>query len=222
MEFYHLSLAHEVQSAKVELPASKSISNRLLILQHLYQQTNSPMVSNFSLSNDTVVMQRALESIVNKELNINVEDCGTAMRFLVSVLAITEGDWTIYGTNQMHTRTLAPLIKALRDLGADITCLENEGYPPLRFRGKKLQGGSVNIDASISSQYISSLMMIAPKLEQGLRLVLEGDVASQPYIQLTYELMHIYGVDVSKCQVVSASGEPLLIQSKLSSKLNQY
>ncbi|MSQ79759.1 MAG: 3-phosphoshikimate 1-carboxyvinyltransferase [Flavobacteriaceae bacterium] len=182
----------------IHLPPSKSISNRLLVLQHLYKGI---AIENLSQSSDTLVLQAALAQISQRNeaelCTIDVADCGTAMRFLAAVLAITPGQFLLTGTERMQQRPIAPLVDALRQLGADIEYTKNEGFPPLLIRGKKLEGGKVSIDGSLSSQYASALMMIGPALPKGLGLQLEGLVTSLPYIQMTEKLMQQCGLDIT-------------------------
>ena len=175
--------------ALINLPASKSISNRVLLLNALAQ--NSYPVKNLSNSDDTQTLWKALHS---SKTNLDIGAAGTSMRFLTAYLAQSAGDWTITGTERMKNRPIAILVNALRALGAEIEYLEKDGFPPLHIHGKKLQGGRIALDGSVSSQYISALMMIAPTLENGLELHLEGAVISEPYIRMTIRLMEQFGV----------------------------
>ena len=214
------------------MPASKSISNRALLLHALCpaKQTEGKCgnakeeIRNLALCDDTRVMQKALEqapallsnkesekegsdslSFVKKEnkaLNINVEGAGTAMRFLTAYFACQEGfNVVLTGNERMQQRPIALLVDALRSLGADITYLKGEGCPPLLIRGKKLQGDRLTIDGSVSSQYVSALMMIAPYVspeadaDVPFRLSLLGKIASRPYIKMTQALMAHYGIE---------------------------
>lgn len=177
--------------ASVKLPASKSISNRVLILDAL---SYSPYgIQNLSDSDDTRVMQEALSSN-NRDFDIGA--AGTAMRFLTAFLARVMGEWTITGTERMKKRPVRLLVDALNSLGAKIEYIGQEGYPPLRIFGSALQGGEISLAGGVSSQYISALLMIAPYMEKGLVLHLEGKIVSAPYINLTIQLMKRYGVDV--------------------------
>ncbi|MCC8171884.1 MAG: 3-phosphoshikimate 1-carboxyvinyltransferase [Parabacteroides sp.] len=173
----------------VKLPASKSISNRALILNAL---SYSPYeIQNLSDCNDTEVMVRALNS---DSACFDVRAAGTAMRFLTAFLSKIVGEWVITGTERMKQRPIKLLVDALDSLGARIEYMEKEGYPPLRIFGSALQGGEISLNGGVSSQYISALLMIAPLMEKGLRLHLEGEVISRPYIDLTLRLMEQYGV----------------------------
>jgi 3-phosphoshikimate 1-carboxyvinyltransferase len=178
-------------NTSIQLPASKSISNRILILNALSK--NSCRIINLSESNDTKVLQNALQS---DKTDFDVGAAGTSMRFLTAYLSLQEGEWTITGTERMKKRPIGLLVNALRTLGAEIDYLENTGFPPLRIRGKKLKGGFVSLNGGISSQYISALIMIGPYMIQGLELHLEGSVISKPYIQMTACLMEKFGVQI--------------------------
>ena len=176
----------------IALPASKSVSNRALMLQALCP-TQRHAIANLALCDDTYHM---LQGIADKRAGaplIDIGATGTAMRFLTAYLAITEGETIITGSERMQQRPIGTLVEALRQLGADITYINKEGYPPLRIGGKQLQGGTLEIAADISSQYISALLMIAPCLAQGLTLHLKGNIASRTYIELTLDLMRKYG-----------------------------
>lgn len=175
--------------ATIHLPASKSISNRLLILNALSMNTES--VENISDCEDTQVVIDAFNSNSNV---FDVKGAGTAMRFLTAFLAGMEGDWILKGSKRMHERPIFPLVNPLRELGAEIEYLETEGCPPLRIKGKKLKGGEVSVLGSISSQFISALMMIAPLMENGLVINTRSEVVSKPYLDLTLKLMEEYGV----------------------------
>ena len=174
----------------VQLPASKSICNRALILNAL---SYSPYeIQNLSDCDDTDVMVKALNS---NDSHFDVKAAGTAMRFLTAFLSKVVGEWTITGTERMKNRPIRILVDALNAVGAKIEYLEKEGFPPLRIMGSALQGGEISLDGGISSQYISALLMIAPLMEKGLTLHLQGKVISKPYIHLTLQLMKQYGVE---------------------------
>lgn len=174
----------------VQLPASKSICNRALILNAL---SYSPYeIQNLSDCDDTDVMVKALNS---NDSHFDVKAAGTAMRFLTAFLSKVVGEWTITGTERMKNRPICILVDALNAVGAKIEYLEKEGFPPLRIMGSALQGGEISLDGGVSSQYISALLMIAPLMERGLTLHLQGKVISKPYIHLTLQLMKQYGVE---------------------------
>ena len=175
--------------ASVKLPASKSICNRALILNAL---SYSPYeIRNLSDCDDTEVMVKALNS---NDRDFDIKAAGTAMRFLTAFLSKVVGEWTITGTERMKNRPIKILVDALNALGARVEYMEKEGYPPLRIFGSALQGGEISLAGGGSSQYISALLMIAPLMENGLTLHLEGVVISKPYINLTLQLMEQYGV----------------------------
>ncbi|HEY9550730.1 MAG TPA: 3-phosphoshikimate 1-carboxyvinyltransferase [Prevotella sp.] len=174
----------------VKLPPSKSISNRALIIHALSGANRMPL--NLSDCDDTSVI---LHTLANMPSHIDIKAAGTAMRFLTAYLAVTEGEHTITGTERMQQRPIGTLVDALRYMGADITYLGNEGYPPLRIRGRHLEGGHIEVPGNISSQYISALLMIGPALTNGLELKLIGDIASKPYIDLTLCMMKEFGAE---------------------------
>lgn len=175
--------------ATVQLPASKSISNRALILNAL---SYSPYeIDNLSDCDDTEVMIKALNS---NDRDFDIKAAGTAMRFLTAFLSKVIGEWTLTGTERMKNRPIQILVDALNSLGARIEYMEKEGYPPLRIFGSALQGGEISLAGGVSSQYISALLMIAPLMEKGLTLHLEGNIISKPYIRLTLQLMEQFGV----------------------------
>lgn len=175
--------------ASVQLPASKSISNRALILSAL---SYSPYdIQNLSDCDDTEVMVAALNS---NSRDFDIKAAGTAMRFLTAFLSKVVGEWTITGTERMKNRPIRILVDALNSLGARVEYVEKEGFPPLRIFGSALQGGEISLSGGVSSQYISALLMIAPLMENGLTLHLEGNIISRPYINLTLQLMAQFGV----------------------------
>lgn len=175
--------------ASVQLPASKSISNRALILSTL---SYSPYdIQNLSDCDDTEVMVAALNS---NSRDFDIKAAGTAMRFLTAFLSKVVGEWTITGTERMKNRPIRILVDALNSLGARVEYVEKEGFPPLRIFGSALQGGEISLSGGVSSQYISALLMIAPLMENGLTLHLEGNIISRPYINLTLQLMAQFGV----------------------------
>jgi 3-phosphoshikimate 1-carboxyvinyltransferase len=178
-----------IVKGKVSLPASKSISNRLLLLQAV--SGGKVKATGLSDSEDTQAMLRALASV---ERISDIGHAGTAMRFLTAYFSITPGDHLITGSERMQNRPIGKLVQALQNLGADISYTGKQGFPPLQIRGKKLTGRAVSIDGGTSSQYISALLMIAPILPQGLQLTLTGTVISASYIRLTLELMKRAGI----------------------------
>lgn len=175
-------------NAEILLPASKSISNRLLIIRALSGQGEE--IVNLSDSDDTAALIHALTS-GNQEKDIG--HAGTSMRFLTAYYSCVPGSVVMTGSERMKQRPIGPLVDALRNLGADIRYAGQEGFPPVRINGRKLRGGELFVDGSISSQFISALLMIAPVLENGLVLHLEGEVVSSAYIHMTLKLMQYYG-----------------------------
>jgi len=176
---------------EIGLPASKSISNRALIINALCKDPKP--VKNLSICDDTDVVIKALSE---KKDVIDVGAAGTAMRFLTAYLAGKPGNYLITGTERMKNRPIKMLVDALRNVGAQIEYVEKEGYPPLRIHGQTLKGGETELDGSISSQYVSALLMTAPEMEAGLRLHLTGRISSIPYINMTVQLMRQFGVSV--------------------------
>ncbi|MDL5045114.1 3-phosphoshikimate 1-carboxyvinyltransferase [Oscillatoria amoena NRMC-F 0135] len=195
MEQITLAVNNDEVRGVVALPASKSIANRLLVMNAL--AANVITINNLSQANDTRLLHSILDELSFNTISaveIDCHDAGTVMRFLTAFFAITEGKWLLKGTERMHQRPIGILVEKLKELGADIEYLHNEGYPPLLINGTQLKGGEIRIDAGISSQYISALMMIAPYLKNGLTLKLEGKITSKPYISLTTGLMQQCGV----------------------------
>ena len=178
--------------ADVALPASKSVSNRALLLQALCLEKRYA-IANLAVCDDTERMEQGVAAKRAGATLVDIGATGTAMRFLTAYLAITEGETVITGSKRMKQRPIGTLVEALRKLGADITYIEKEGYPPLRICGKRLQGGELESEAGISSQYISAVLMIVPCLTEGLTLHLKGNIASRTYIELTLDLMRRYG-----------------------------
>lgn len=187
----------------IKLPASKSISNRALIISALAGVKTMPR--NISNCDDTEVIVRALH---NNPYEIDIKAAGTAMRFMTAYLAVTPGEHVITGTERMKHRPIKVLVDALRYLGADIEYIGEEGFPPLKIRGKALDGGSIEIPGDVSSQYVSALLMIAPMLNGGLELHLTGNIISRPYIDLTIHTMHDYGARVEWTDVDTIVTEP--------------
>lgn len=195
-------LAPNHVQGEIALPASKSISNRALILYALAGdiQTESKTTEakslpvDFADCEDSSLMLQALLSPGNLK---DAGAAGTVMRFLTAFYSINPGEWTLTGTERMKQRPIGLLVDALRQLGADIAYLENQGYPPLLIKGKKLMGGRLCIDGSISSQYITALMLIGPYIEGGLEIELLNKIASAPYIRMTASLMQSFGAGLS-------------------------
>lgn len=192
---------------EVRLPASKSISNRVLVINALSESIFP--VENLSDCDDTDSMLRVLRS---NDCRFDVGHAGTAMRFLTAYLSRIVGCWEITGSERMKQRPIAVLVDALNELGAKIEYLGNPGCPPLRIYGSRLTGGEICIPASVSSQYVSALMMIAPYMEMGLKITLEGKIVSRTYIEMTARIMREFGavanfggnvISVEACPYVS-------------------
>ncbi len=166
------------------IPGSKSESNRLLILKQLF---NNLKLKNLSNADDTLILQKALSS---NNKTINIGHAGTAMRFLTAYFASNQKvDVTLTGSERMQKRPIKILVNALRELGADITYLKEDGFPPLQIKGKILDKNVVTINGNVSSQYISALMLIAPSLKNGLTILLKNEITSIPYIKMTLSLL---------------------------------
>lgn len=188
---YILRAKTHTLKGNIKLPASKSISNRILIIEALAQTHFS--VKNLSKAKDTEVLQSALEK---NEIITDVGPAGTAMRFLTALYAAQPGEKILTGSDRMKKRPISVLVNALRQLGAEITYLEKEGYPPLRIEGRRLTGGTIKVAGNISSQFITALMLIGPTLPQVLTIEIEGDPLSRPYILMTQALMLKCGAQV--------------------------
>ena len=206
----------------LQITGSKSETNRLLLLQALYPNL---ILENTSNSDDSEVMAKSLSTDSQTEL-VEVHHAGTAMRFLTAFFAIQENrEVVLTGSSRMKERPIKILVDALRQLGAEISYELNEGFPPIRIKGKKLIQDKVSLPANVSSQYISALLLIAPKLENGLELTLEGEMTSVSYIKMTLSLLNEIGVETSfvgnKITVKSLSHVPnplpLIVESDWSS-----
>ncbi len=172
----------------IDLPASKSISNRALIIHALSKDGIMP--KNLSSCDDTEVIVKALESMPKV---IDIKAAGTAMRFMAAYLSTIPEEHILSGTSRMKQRPIRILVDALRLLGATISYEEEEGFPPILIKGGSLRGGEIEVQGHISSQYISALLMIAPVLRRGLNLKLSGNIISKPYIDMTLSIMRDYG-----------------------------
>ncbi len=176
----------------IQISGSKSISNRLLILENLF---NNIKIGNLSNSQDTRLLEKALSE--NTE-TVDIHHAGTAMRFLTSYYSIQEGKTTILtGSKRMKERPIKNLVTALQKLGVEIEYLENEGFPPLKITGRKITEQSVDVPANISSQFITSLLLIAGKLENGLEINLVGEITSRSYIEMTLDILTTFGIQNS-------------------------
>jgi 3-phosphoshikimate 1-carboxyvinyltransferase len=178
--------------SQIKITGSKSETNRLLLLQALFPNIT---LDNTSNSDDSEVMQKALKG--NDEI-VDIHHAGTAMRFLTAYFAVNEGrEVVLTGSSRMKERPIKVLVEALQQLGAKISYENEEGYPPIRIKGQKITANKVNIPANVSSQYISALLLIAPKLENGIELTLVGEITSIPYIKMTLALLNEIGVETS-------------------------
>lgn len=176
---------------EIKITGSKSETNRLLILKELFKKIS---LSNISNSDDSNVMRKALNS---DESIIDIGHAGTAMRFLTSFYAISDGrEIVLTGSERMKERPIKILVDALNELGANIKYTGNKGYPPLKIKGKNISGGEIILPSNISSQYLTSLLLIGPRLKNGLKIKLSGQITSYPYVKLTLEFLKRIGVDL--------------------------
>ena len=195
-----------VRFGEVVLPASKSESNRALMIAAY--GGFAPDFQDLSDSGDTMVLSEALRKAQSGESIIDIADCGTAARFMTTYLACHEGDWLLTGTDRMKQRPMAPLVEALRSLGAEAQYVENEGCLPLHIKGKTISGGKVQMDTTRSSQFASSLLLAAPMWPQGLEMDLVGHLSSVPYLQMTLAMMRHFGAE---CEL---QGERVVVSPK--------
>ena len=190
---YKVSHPTKVVECEISLPSSKSISNRLLIIQALCKENFK--IENLSTSNDTINLQKALSV---KENTIDVRHAGTSFRFLTSYLSIQNGkECILTGSDRMKERPIKELVSVLQKMGAKIEYLENEGFPPLKIIGTELEGGKIEIDGVISSQFITSILLIAPTLKNGIYLKIVGELVSKPFVEMTLNLMSEFGIESS-------------------------
>jgi len=200
-----------VLSTGIRITGSKSETNRLLLLQALYPGIT---IHNISESDDSAVMQQALAN--TGTYVIDIHHAGTAMRFLTAYFSLQEGrEVTLTGSQRMKERPIAVLVDALRSLGAQIEYIGNEGFPPIKITGKNLSGGKVTIKADVSSQYITALLLIAGRLENGLELTLQGELTSIPYIKMTLGLLGELGIEAS------FEGNVITVKSQISNSKSQ-
>ncbi len=206
-----LPLSALVNNSLVSIPGSKSLSNRLLILGKLY---GGFTVENLSDAEDTQLLSQALTTHSDF---VDIHHAGTAMRFLTAYFAVQNGRQVILtGSDRMKQRPVKPLVDALQNLGAEISYLEQEGFPPLKIIGKKLEGGRVRIDAGISSQFVSALLLIAPALQDGLQIELNGEPTSRPYLEMTLSLLKQIGASVR------FEGNKIEIENGIESKADNF
>lgn len=205
----YILTAPERINTTVDLPASKSICNRALIINAL--AGGGVMPDNVSDCDDTRVIIDALRDMPEV---IDIHAAGTAMRFMTAYLAVTPGSHLLTGTERMKRRPIKALVDALRYIGADIEYEGAEGYPPLRINGRRLDGGRLEMSGGISSQYVSALLMVGPVLAGGLELKLTGEIISRPYIDLTLCMMRYFGADVEWTDVDVIKVEPKPYEAK--------
>lgn len=187
-----LQTSHSNLQADIAITGSKSETNRLLLLQALFPNIT---LANTSNSDDSVVMQKALKG--NEEI-VDIHHAGTAMRFLTAYFAVNEGrEVVLTGSQRMTERPIKVLVEALEQLGAKISYEKEEGYPPIRIKGQKITASKVTIPANVSSQYISALLLVAPKLGNGIELTLDGEITSIPYIKMTLALLNDLDIKTS-------------------------
>ena len=187
-----LQTTHSNLQAQIAVTGSKSETNRLLLLKALFPNIT---LANTSNSDDSEVMEKALKG---REEIVDIHHAGTAMRFLTAFFAVNEGrEVVLTGSQRMTERPVKVLVEALEQLGAKITYEKEAGYPPIRIKGQKITASKVNIPANVSSQYISALMLVAPKLENGIEITLVGEITSVPYIKMTLALLNDLDVKTS-------------------------
>ena len=190
---FHLE-CNQLKTTEVLISGSKSISNRLLILKSLYENIS---ILNISSSDDTKFLENALQSIDRNEINIG--HAGTAMRFLTALLSYkTTKNIKLFGSNRMHKRPIGILVNSLNELGASIEFIKNSNFPPLLIKPAKMVGKKIRVRSGISSQFISSLLLIGPKLKGGIEIELDDIKTSFPYIEMTINLLKKIGVDVNQ------------------------
>ncbi|MFH6972078.1 3-phosphoshikimate 1-carboxyvinyltransferase [Flavobacterium petrolei] len=181
-----------IDNSQLNITGSKSETNRLLLLQALFPNIT---LANTSNSDDSEVMQKALKG--NEEI-VDIHHAGTAMRFLTAYFAVNDGrEVVLTGSQRMTERPIKVLVEALEQLGAKISYEKEAGYPPIRIKGKKITASKVNIPANVSSQYISALLLVAPKLENGIEITLVGEITSVPYIKMTLALLNDLDIKTS-------------------------
>ncbi|WP_433779325.1 3-phosphoshikimate 1-carboxyvinyltransferase [Flavobacterium anhuiense] len=181
-----------IDDSQLNITGSKSETNRLLLLKALFPNIT---LANTSNSDDSEVMQKAL--VGNDEI-VDIHHAGTAMRFLTAYFAVNEGrEVVMTGSSRMQERPIKILVDTLRQLGVEISYEKEEGYPPIRIKGKKVTASKVTLAANVSSQYISALLLVASKLENGLELTLEGEITSIPYIKMTLALLNDLDIKTS-------------------------
>jgi 3-phosphoshikimate 1-carboxyvinyltransferase len=189
----HISHPSKTLFGTIELTASKSESNRALIIQAICNEHFK--INNLATAQDTIILKNILSEIKNKSTDtFDVGDAGTTMRFLTAYLSTIPETFILTGSQRMKERPIGILVDALRSLGANIEYLENEGFAPLKITGTKLKGGEINMKGNVSSQYISALLLISPELQNGLVINFETELTSKPYIDMTLKMMEEFRV----------------------------
>ncbi|HCE54693.1 MAG TPA: 3-phosphoshikimate 1-carboxyvinyltransferase [Lutibacter sp.] len=206
MESLKINKINKTVNGTIQITGSKSETNRLLILQQFYPNLT---IENISNSDDSELMQKALKSNLAE---INIGHAGTAMRFLTAYFSVKEGaEIVLTGSPRMKDRPVKILVEALISLGANIQYLEKAGFPPLKISGKKLDKDFVEIEGNVSSQYISALLLIAPTLQNGLKLKFKGEITSVPYIKMTLQLLAELGIDyVWEGNLITVHPKPII------------
>lgn len=194
MDSFNLIKPTAPVNVSLTLPASKSISNRLLIIHALSKEKFQ--INNLSEADDTKVLFAALEQLKTKGGTIDIGLAGTSFRFLTAYLSVIKGEFLLTGDERIKQRPVKALVQALQTIGAKIEYTEKEGFAPLTISGNHLSGGEINIRGDISSQFISALMLIAPTLQNGLTIIIEGELVSRPYVAMTVKLMAMFGVEI--------------------------
>ena len=211
-----ISAKSKTISGSINLEASKSISNRLLIIRELCD--NKFDIENLSNAKDTRILTKILNDFKSQN-DIDCEDAGTALRFALAFLATKDGNWAVSGSKRMHERPIKPLIDCLLELGAEIKYLNKNGFPPIEIKGGKLKSEKLIIKGNISSQFISALLMIAPKLRNGIHLEIVSEVLSKPYVKMTLELMSEFGINYNwkknliKIEKQSYNGKKMVVEN---------
>jgi 3-phosphoshikimate 1-carboxyvinyltransferase len=183
----------EFNFSEIDLPSSKSISNRLLVMRYI--AGSDAQISNLSSAHDTRLLEDILNQLSKGETRFFVHNAGTVMRFLTAILASQPGEFYIDCDDRMKLRPIFPLVDVLRKMGADIIYVENEGFPPLFIKGKILEyNGLIEVDSSISSQFLSAILLISPRFKDGLSVQIPFDLVSKPYLMMTLNLLKYSGI----------------------------
>ena len=191
----YLSHIDGISNGEIELPSSKSICNRILLLNKVLNLNLN--IQNISNAEDSVLLNKALEQLNTDNTTFNINHAGTCMRFLCAYFSCIEGERILTGSERIKNRPIHQLVNVLRELGAEIEYLEKENFLPLKIKGKKLSGGNVKIDSSVSSQFISALILVSPLFKNGLSVELQGEVVSSTYINMSLELLKSCGFNYS-------------------------